>query len=130
MERTDTQLVSGAASGDSRAFAELVRRYRGPVYGYCFSRTGSFEDARDLCRDTFVRAYGRLGQPAVTAELVAFGAGPPTAAGLPFNQGDWWTYRWAEGEERHGYRTEIHRQITHTDAGGCRALHYFFCVAG
>lgn len=63
MDRTDlAQLVSLAAKGDADAYAEIVRRYRDHVYGYCYHLTGSFEDARDLSQDAFVRAYTRLGQ--------------------------------------------------------------------
>lgn len=58
----DSQLVAQAAGGDAEAFTELVRRYRDTVYGYCYHRTGSFEDGRDLAQETFVRAYTRLEQ--------------------------------------------------------------------
>ena len=57
-----TQLIKAASSGDAEAFTELVRLYRDMVYGYCYHRTGSFEDARDLAQDTFVRAYTSLHQ--------------------------------------------------------------------
>ncbi len=61
-DRNETQLVTSAATGDAAAFTELVRRYRDMVYGYCYHRTCSFEDARDLAQETFVRAYSSLGQ--------------------------------------------------------------------
>ncbi len=61
-EICDSQLIQRAANGDADAFTELVRRYRDMVYGYCYHRTGSFEDARDLAQETFLRAYTRLSQ--------------------------------------------------------------------
>lgn len=61
-DRAELELVIAAAAGDEAAFTELVRRYRDMLYGYCYSRTRSFEDARDLAQETFVRAYTSLGQ--------------------------------------------------------------------
>ncbi|HEX2987274.1 MAG TPA: sigma factor, partial [Chloroflexota bacterium] len=61
-ERDEAQLVATASAGDQAAFTELVRRYRDRVYGYCYHRTGNFEDARDLAQESFVRAYTSLGQ--------------------------------------------------------------------
>lgn len=58
----ESQIIRLAAGGNADAFTELVRRYRDRVYGYCYHRTGSFEDARDLAQETFVRAYTRLPQ--------------------------------------------------------------------
>jgi len=55
-------LIRQAMHGDIDAFAELVRLYRDAVYGYCYHRTGSFEDAQDLAQETFVRAYTRIRQ--------------------------------------------------------------------
>lgn len=60
--QSDSDLVRLAAAGDADAFTELVRRYRHAVYGYCYYRVGNFEDARDLCQETFILAYRKLGQ--------------------------------------------------------------------
>jgi len=62
MASDEAKLVRRATGGNAEAFAELVRRYRDAVYGYCYHRTGSFEDARDLAQDAFVRAYTCLHQ--------------------------------------------------------------------
>ena len=73
----DGQLAQLAVGGDSEAFTELVRRYRDAVYGYCYYRVGSFEDARDLCQETFIIAYTKLRQ---LREPSKFGAWARTIA--------------------------------------------------
>ena len=55
------ELVRQAQSGDLDAFAELVSRFQGFVYGLAYHISGSFEDAHDLAQECFVRAYQRLG---------------------------------------------------------------------
>lgn len=60
--RTDAELIRLATGGDSEAFTELVRRYRDAVYGYCYYRTGNFEDARDLSQEVFILAYRKCAQ--------------------------------------------------------------------
>jgi RNA polymerase sigma-70 factor (ECF subfamily) len=55
------ELVRGAQRGDLDAFAELVSRFQGFVYGLAYHLSGSFEDARDLAQECFVRAYQRIG---------------------------------------------------------------------
>lgn len=70
--KDDSQLISQATTGSADAFTELVRRYRNMVYGYCYHRTGSFEDARDLAQETFVRAYTSLGQLRDTSKFPAW----------------------------------------------------------
>lgn len=71
MMYTDDELVERAKSGDPEAFSELVRRYAESVKGYCYYRTGSFEEAKDLCQEAFVLAYTKLGQ---LREQAKFGA--------------------------------------------------------
>jgi RNA polymerase sigma-70 factor (ECF subfamily) len=56
----ETDLVRAAQAGDPQAFAELLRRHRGPVYRICYGLTRSHEDADDLAQETFLRAYQAL----------------------------------------------------------------------
>jgi RNA polymerase sigma-70 factor (ECF subfamily) len=49
-------LARGAALGDQQAFAAIVERFKGPVYGLC-RRYVPGPDAEDLAQDTFVRAF-------------------------------------------------------------------------
>jgi len=56
----DWDLVARARSGDTAAFAELVRRYQTPVIHFCLRMTGSIQDAEELAQDTFVRVHRYL----------------------------------------------------------------------
>ena len=57
---SDWDLVSCAQAGDMDAFAELIRRYQGPVVQFCYRMTGSTQDAEEIAQDSFVRVYGHL----------------------------------------------------------------------
>jgi len=57
-----TELVRRALNGDLNAYGEVVDLFRDAVLGLCYHRCGSFETARDLAQDAFVRAYQHLGQ--------------------------------------------------------------------
>jgi RNA polymerase sigma factor (sigma-70 family) len=59
---TDEAIVRRVRRGDREAFARLVDRYRGMVYGLAFHHLGNIEDARDVAQETFVNAFGRLNQ--------------------------------------------------------------------
>jgi len=72
---TDWTLVDRARSGDLDAFAELVRRYQGPLVLFCRRMVGSTEDAEDLAQESFVRVYRYLGRlrPEAKFSTVLFG---------------------------------------------------------
>lgn len=53
----DNTLVTEAIAGNSRAFDELVSRYRSRVYYLTLSKVGQEEAARDLSQETFLQAY-------------------------------------------------------------------------
>lgn len=55
----DQALVQAARAGDETAFAELFRRYYGPVYRLAFRLAGSAEEAEDLAQEVFIRLYQR-----------------------------------------------------------------------
>jgi RNA polymerase sigma-70 factor (ECF subfamily) len=55
LERRD--LVARAQAGDSTAFADLVRQYRGLVFAVCFQHTGSFADSEELTQEVFLAAH-------------------------------------------------------------------------
>jgi len=57
MEHTDNSLMAAHCSGDSTAFAELVRRYGDAVLGYLVRMTADREQAEDLFQETFRKVH-------------------------------------------------------------------------
>lgn len=53
-------LARRAATGNADAFAELMRRYRGLVFSFCFGHTGDLKDSEDLTQEVFVAVYRSL----------------------------------------------------------------------
>ena len=53
----DIELLERCRLGEADAFDELVLRYQNPVYNLAYRLLGSHDAARDVVRDTFVRAY-------------------------------------------------------------------------
>src|SRR5690349_5450342 len=58
----EADLVRAAQAGDSRAFAEIVRRYQRAIYRVAYGFTRTAADADDLAQETFVRAYQAIGR--------------------------------------------------------------------
>jgi RNA polymerase sigma-70 factor (ECF subfamily) len=54
----DSELVAAAQRGDRAAFAALIERYQGLVYGYLRARVLQATDAEDLTQEVFLRSYG------------------------------------------------------------------------
>lgn len=61
MQTDDGELIRRTLAGDGGAFAALVDRYRGMVYGAAYYHLGNAEDAQDAAQDVFLHAYGHLG---------------------------------------------------------------------
>ncbi len=59
-ERTDADLVELTAGGETRAFDELVRRYRDRVYRLCMKILRHEDDAAEALQDAFLSAYRGL----------------------------------------------------------------------
>ncbi len=49
-----------AAAGDREAFAGLVRRYTGPLFGLCRRLMGDAAEAEDRVQEAFLKAYEHL----------------------------------------------------------------------
>src|ERR1700748_2997690 len=60
MTCTDEDLVARTNGGDSDSFNELIRRWERPIYALAYRQIGREEDARDVCQETFLRAYRAL----------------------------------------------------------------------
>lgn len=72
-ERTDDQLVAGAAAGDRDAFSKLVERHYDFIFRVAWKLTGNRADAEDLAQEVCVRVgraiRGFRGQGALTTWL-------------------------------------------------------------
>jgi RNA polymerase sigma-70 factor (ECF subfamily) len=58
----DAHLVTSAAAGDDRAFAELVTRYKRRVFRLAARFTRSEHELDDLCQEIFLKVYENLKQ--------------------------------------------------------------------
>lgn len=57
---TDGELAALSIAGRQAAFAEIVRRYREPVFRLTRACTGEVDEALDLTQETFVAAHQAL----------------------------------------------------------------------
>jgi len=60
MTLTDEELVARSIRGDADSFNELVLRWERPIYALAYRTIGREEDARDVCQETFLRAFRAL----------------------------------------------------------------------
>jgi len=58
--KKDYALVLKALTGDQRAFALIMERYKDPIYFMLLKMVNNREDAMDLTVDTFVKAFEKL----------------------------------------------------------------------
>jgi RNA polymerase sigma-70 factor (ECF subfamily) len=54
---TDEELVARSMDGDVDSFNQLIRRWERPIYALAYRTLGREDDARDVCQETFLRAY-------------------------------------------------------------------------
>jgi RNA polymerase sigma-70 factor (ECF subfamily) len=59
---SDHELVAAVREGDELAFAEVVRRYRGPITNFVYRMLNDYDTAVDLAQETFVRVYTSVGR--------------------------------------------------------------------
>lgn len=57
---SDTTLCERAASGDTHAFQQLIRRYAPLMRAYAIRLTGSTSDADDVLQETFIKAWEKI----------------------------------------------------------------------
>src|SRR6187455_767410 len=60
MTWTDEELVARSIGGDAESFNELILRWERPIYVLAYRTIGREEDARDVCQETFLRAFRAL----------------------------------------------------------------------
>jgi RNA polymerase sigma-70 factor (ECF subfamily) len=60
MAWSDEELVARSIGGDLESFNQLVLRWERPVYALAYRVIGREDDARDVCQETFLRAFRAL----------------------------------------------------------------------
>lgn len=60
MSWTDEELVARSVGGDAESFNQLILRWERPIYALAYRVIGREDDARDVCQETFLRAYRAL----------------------------------------------------------------------
>src|SRR3954463_15165980 len=60
MTWTDEELVARSQRGDVESFNQLILRWERPIYALAYRVIGREEDARDVCQETFLRAFRAL----------------------------------------------------------------------
>lgn len=60
-ETEDVELVKRCQNGDTKAYNELVTRYRGKVYAMIYNMVRNEQDAWDLAQDGFLKAWKSIG---------------------------------------------------------------------
>ena len=60
MTWTDEELVARSMRGDTESFNELMLRWERPIYALAYRTIGREDDARDVCQETFLRAFRAL----------------------------------------------------------------------
>jgi RNA polymerase sigma-70 factor (ECF subfamily) len=58
---SDDLLVERSRQGDLKAFNLLIRKWERTIYNFIYRFVGQHEEAQDLCQETFVRVYERIG---------------------------------------------------------------------
>ena len=56
----EVQLIDKALAGDDNAFAEILKRYRQPLYHLLFKMVRNREEAEDLVQEAFIKAFKAL----------------------------------------------------------------------
>ena len=60
MTGTDEELVARSIGGDAESFNQLILRWERPIYALAYRVIGREDDARDVCQETFLRAFRAL----------------------------------------------------------------------
>ena len=60
MKKSDSPLIHRALRGDQKAYAELLERYRGPLYNLLYRMVRSKEETEDLVQEAFMKAFASL----------------------------------------------------------------------
>lgn len=56
----DLKTIRRCKRGEEAAFAEILSRYRSPIYNLCYRMSRNAEDARDLGQEVFIKVFSLL----------------------------------------------------------------------
>jgi RNA polymerase sigma-70 factor, ECF subfamily len=59
-ETTDESLVRDTLAGNERAYADLITRHKGRVFGTCSRFARDSQELDELCQEVFVKAWRKL----------------------------------------------------------------------
>lgn len=60
MSPSDKEIIKEALAGDQKAYAKLLEKYRGPIFGLIYRMIGNREESEDLVQETFIKAFDAL----------------------------------------------------------------------
>jgi RNA polymerase sigma-70 factor (ECF subfamily) len=60
VDRSDTDLVKACLTGDTKAYEELVDRYKRQVFNVALRIISNYDDAAEVAQTTFVKAFENL----------------------------------------------------------------------
>lgn len=60
MNEGESSVVKRAINGDEKAYAEILARYKGPIYGLILRMVRNKEEAEDLVQEAFIKAFNAL----------------------------------------------------------------------
>jgi RNA polymerase sigma-70 factor (ECF subfamily) len=66
MDVDNAQLIRDAISGDQKAYADIVQRYRAQIFNLILRMVKRRDEAEDLTQETFIKAFNAL--PSFNAE--------------------------------------------------------------
>jgi RNA polymerase sigma factor (sigma-70 family) len=58
--QSDALVIAQARRGEESAFAELLHRYRAPVFNLCLRMLKNRDDAEDVAQDVFIKVFAML----------------------------------------------------------------------
>ncbi len=56
----DREVIRAVMNGNMNAYSILVQQYQKPIFNLMYRVTGSYEDAKDLAQETFIKAYEKI----------------------------------------------------------------------
>ncbi|MFJ5763158.1 RNA polymerase sigma factor [Neobacillus sp. NPDC093182] len=58
----ESQWIEEVLSGNKQAYAQIINKYKNPLYATILRMTGNQQDAADLVQEAFIKIYHQLGK--------------------------------------------------------------------